>query len=54
MILSKYHIYTTEQSIGYEDVRHELLQIYNDKNLPKWPSMSTAEVRSLIQGIKKL
>ena len=54
MILSKYHIYTAEQSVGYEDVRHELLQIYNDKNLPRWPSMSTAEVRSLIQGIKKL
>ncbi len=35
MILSKYHIFTAEQSVGYEDVRHELLQIYNDKNLPR-------------------
>ena len=54
MILSKYHIYTVEQSVRYEGVRQELLQIYNDKNLPRWPGMSTAEVRSLIQGIKKL
>ena len=51
MMLSKYHIFL---SITYEDVRHKLIGMYDDNNLPGWPTMPTKDVRNLVEGIKKL
>ncbi len=51
MMLSKYHL---SESIGYEDVRHELINMYDDNNLPGWPTMPSEDVRNLVKGIKKL